>query len=176
MKLTDRTEMAFSLRALYDAIDAQRQARGISWAQVIAEMNGSASRSAGHRLSRSTVVGLRGRRVAEGDGVLQMIRWLKRTPESFIRGAEAPAGPGTAWASVPANKVLRFDTRKLHSAVDAHRQERDLSWKQAAAEIEVGTSVLTRLSGGGRTSFPQVMRILGWLGSPTAEFTRLADR
>jgi hypothetical protein len=78
--------------------------------------------------------------------------------------------------SVPAGKVLRFDTKKLHAAVDAHRIERGLTWKEIASEIGVGVSSLAHLSAGGRTSFPQVMRILSWLESPATEFTRLTDQ
>jgi hypothetical protein len=78
----------------------------------------------------------------------------------------------TALPDVPIPFGLRLDTRKLHAAVNAQRVTRGLTWQQAADEIGVGTLTLTHLSKGGRTGFPHVMRITGWLGRPAAEFTR----
>lgn len=165
----------FCLRALYEAIDGQRRARGLSWARVADEMNGGGRRRVGHRLSSSTIVGLRTRQAAEGDGVLQMLRWLNRTPESFLGLNQCSSFEGEP-LTASGDKVLRFDTKKLHTALDARRIERGLTWNQIAGEIGVGVSSLAHLSAGGRTSFPQVMRILSWLESPAANFTRLADQ
>jgi|GEM_PF-3740706 hypothetical protein len=54
--------------------------------------------------------------------------------------------------------------------------ERGLTWNQLAARMGVSVATLAHLSVGGRTSFPQVMRILIWLERSAAEFTRLTDR
>jgi hypothetical protein len=104
-----------------------------------------------------------------------MLRWLNRAPEEFVGRRRSQYGRGTRLPEVPAGKVLRFDTKKLHAALDRERVARATSWKQIAAEIGVGVSVLTRLSAGGRTAFPYVMRITRWLGKPVAPFTRFAD-
>jgi hypothetical protein len=69
---------------------------------------------------------------------------------------------------------LRFDTQKLHAAVNAQRVARGLTWQHVANEIGLGQTTLTHLSKGGRTGFPHVMRITRWLGRPAAEFTRAA--
>src|SRR5262245_16365800 len=75
----------FDLAALFDALDAQRQARGLSWAEVMREVNrGIATRA----VASSTVTRLRTQKVAEADGVLQMLRWLRRAPESFVPGSD----------------------------------------------------------------------------------------
>jgi hypothetical protein len=51
-----------------------------------------------------------------------------------------------------------------------------MTWKQVAHEIGgVNPAGLTRLSKGGRTAFPEVMRIVRWLGRPAASFTRLSN-
>jgi hypothetical protein len=172
MRLAD-----FSLRVLYDAVDAQRRARGISWTRVAEEMNSAGvTRRSGHRLSPSTIIGLRTRNAAEGDGVLQMLRWLNRSPESFVAVKSTRLEPKAKFSSVPPGKVLRFDTKKLHLALDARRIERGLTWNQIASYIGVSVSSLAHLSAGGRTSFPKVMRILSWLDSRAADFTRLTDR
>lgn len=114
--------------------------------------------------------------MAEGDGVLQMLLWLNRTAESFVPGYPESQEFSTRLPEVPPHKLLRFDTRKLHAAVDARRIQKKVNWAQAAKEIGVGASSLTHLSDGGRTGFPQVMRIVQWLGRPAADFTRLTDR
>jgi transcriptional regulator with XRE-family HTH domain len=66
--------------ALYAALDEQRRARGMSWAQVAAEIGVSAS-----TLTRTR----RGGRM-EVDGMLAMVRWLGRTAESFTFGYKEP--------------------------------------------------------------------------------------
>lgn len=76
---------------------------------------------------------------------------------------------------VPPRHILRFDTKKLHAALDAQRVERKMTWAQVAKEVGLGVSSLTHLSSGGRTSFPQVMRIVRWLARPAAQFTRASE-
>jgi hypothetical protein len=45
-----------------------------------------------------------------------------------------------------------------------------------AAEIPGATPAsLLRLAKGGRTGFPEITRIAGWLGCPVAAFTHAAD-
>jgi hypothetical protein len=66
----------FDVRALYDAMDAQRRARGMSWRQMAQEMGG---------ISPSTLTCTRlGGRI-KVDGMLAMVRRLGRTVESFTR-------------------------------------------------------------------------------------------
>ncbi len=119
---------------------------------------------------------LRTKNVAEGDGILQMLRWLGRSPESFIAGREISQKFDARLPDAPPNKILRFDTRKLHAALNARRIERNLTWAQVAKEARVSASTLRYLSKGPRTWFPAVTRIVGWLQRPVAEFTRTADR
>ena len=66
----------FNAVALYQALDAQRCARSMSWAQVANEIGVSVS-----TLTHTK----RGGRM-EVDGVLAMVRWLNRTVESFTFG------------------------------------------------------------------------------------------
>lgn len=65
----------FDASALYTALDTQRQARGMSWQQVAAEVGVSVS-----TLTRTRLGGR-----MEADGMLAMVRWLGRTAESFTR-------------------------------------------------------------------------------------------
>ena len=161
----------FDLKALYQALDEQRSRRGLSWTGAAREI--SRSLRPGHPISTSTITGIKDRDSAEGDGILQMLIWLDRSPESFIAGF---AGAGAERYRLPdpgENKVLRWDTRALHAAVDARRQELGLSWAETALQMEtISPSMLAHLSRGGRTSVPAVMRMVVWVGRPAAEFTR----
>jgi hypothetical protein len=105
-----------------------------------------------------------------------MLLWLNRTPESFVPGYRESEEVNTRLPDVPSHQVLRFDTRKLHAALDAQRAERNMTWAQVAKEIGLGVSSLTYLERGGRTGFPHVMRMVGWLARPAAHFMRLSDR
>jgi transcriptional regulator with XRE-family HTH domain len=70
--------LRFDTRALYRALDAQRQARAMSWRQVADEIGVSAA-----TIARTE----RGGRL-EVDGMLAMVAWLRRTVESFARQFE----------------------------------------------------------------------------------------
>ncbi|MGA7622113.1 MAG: hypothetical protein WB630_00080 [Candidatus Acidiferrales bacterium] len=96
----------FSLSALYEALDAQRQARGLSWAQVTREMNRQSERTSLHPLSSSTVKGVGTSTVAEGDGVLQMLLWLNRSPESFLPGHLESEGDKTRLPEISCHQIL----------------------------------------------------------------------
>src|SRR5262245_22485599 len=164
----------FSLTALYEALDAQRESRGLSWVAVTREINHQSERLSKYPISQSTIMGIRSHSAVEGDGVLQMLLWLDRTPESFVpghRGSEIAA----RLPKIPPSQVLRFDTRKLHAALDAQREQRTMTWAQVGSELGIGASTLTRLANGGRTTFPDVMRMVGWLEKPAAEFTHASD-
>lgn len=165
----------FSLADLYAALDAQREARGMTWAQVRQAMNGDGPHRPGsHPIGTSTITATRTGRAAEGDGVLQMILWLKRTPESFVPGHPWAESPQAQLPEAPAGKVLRFDTRKLYEALADQRAERELTWAQVAREVGSSASMLTHLAKGGRTWFPFVMHVTAWLDRPLAEFTRIS--
>ncbi|HVN94488.1 MAG TPA: hypothetical protein VMT38_12365 [Terracidiphilus sp.] len=124
----------------------------------------------------STIEHIGTKRAAEGDGVLQMLLWLNRSPESFVPGHEDDGRASAPLPNMRANQMLRFDTKKLYAALDARRAELGLSWALVAKEIGLSAASLTYLAKGTRTSFPQVMRITAWLGRPAAEFTRVCNR
>ena len=165
----------FSLRALYAALDAQRKSRGLSWSQVTKEMHQTFKHVSTRRLSPSTMSGMLTRTSAEGDGVLAMLRWLNRTPESFMPGHKDSDQIDARLPDIPPGKILRFDTKKLHAALDAQCIERKMTWPEVAKEIGTATSSLMYLSKRTRVAFPGVMRILRWLDQPAAHFTRTSD-
>ena len=165
--------LMFDVDALYAALDAERQARGMSWSDLTRAINDLFKNVPARPISTSTITGMRGRRALEGNGVLQMLVWLGRTPESFIPGRKGPARPEEMLPLVGDSRILRFDTPAIFAALDVQRAARGMTWRQVATEIGgVNVAGLTRLANGGRVGFPDVMRIAEWLRRPVAGFTR----
>src|SRR4051812_21369707 len=96
----------FDLAALYDALDAQRRARGLTWAAATREIN--CFSTAGHPMSASTITGVKSRAIVEGDGVLQMLLWLGRSPESFVPGIPDASSPRFQLEAPRADYILRW--------------------------------------------------------------------
>jgi hypothetical protein len=164
----------FDLQALYAALDEQRRSKGLSWAEVGAEVN--RHRTTRRPISSSTITSLRQKRVGEGDGILQMLLWLGRSPESFVPGLPAADSDACRLPELRKGQILRWDTKALHAALDAQRREQGLTWVDVARTIPGFTpGMLTRLSKGGRIGFPGVMRLVAWLGRPAVTFTRIAS-
>ena len=161
--MTQNTD--FDLHALQLALDAQRIARGLSWAALGVKLG----------ISQSTLKGLGGRPTAEGDGVLRAVAWLGRSPESFVPGRKVGAEDGQL--PTEAAGALRFDTRALYAALEAARVARRMTWREVAEASGAGSAAtLTRLRAGGRVMFPVVMRVLAWLGAPSVRFVRVITR
>jgi hypothetical protein len=166
----------FDVGALYDALDAQRRARGLSWGQATREINDLFKDVPCRPISPSTLTGMRERGSVEGDGVLQMLLWLDRTPESFMPGHQEAAKAEPTLPKVGPHQILRFNTKAMHAALNERRIKRGLTWQQVANEIGgCNAPSLTRLAKGGRIGFPHVMRVVEWLGRPASTFTRISD-
>jgi transcriptional regulator with XRE-family HTH domain len=164
--LSTAAAVGFDFLALYEALDTQRRERGMSW-QAVARDTG---------VSASTLTAVKTARFLEGDGVLCMLRWLGRSPEAFTGGIDdAASGPMASAADVGPGRYLRFDTKALHAALEAERASRGMTWQQVAAETALTAPQLTLLAKGGRTGFPNVMRIVAWLGRRAEDFTRVTD-
>src|SRR5262249_60066593 len=145
------------------------RSRGLSWQRLAREISAPFGRVPSRPISPSTLSGLRSHRAIEGDGVLQMLRWLHRAPESFVPG-QACAHPEVAMLpDVGSTRILRFDTRKIYAMLDAQRAGRALTWTQVAREIGGGSPPrLTRSAHRGRTPLPPGARVAGWLPVPVA--------
>lgn len=164
----------FDVDALYAALDNERRARGLSWQLLAREISAQFGRTGSRPIAASTLSGMRGRRAIEGDGVLQALRWLNRTPESFVPGHEPTADE--TLPHVQPDRILRFDAIAIYNALDAQRAARGLTWPHVAREIGgLAPGGLTRLANGGRVGFPEVMRIFRWLGKSAVGFTRIVD-
>lgn len=155
----------FDLNLLYDALDEKRELLGLTWSGVAKEIANNYA-----KVAPSTIKGIRERGTIEGDGCLQMLLWLGRSPESFVFGLECEDRHDL---TEPRNGVLRFDVPKVFRLLESKRLEQGLTWDELAKQID-GFSVpmLKRFEKGGRTSFPRIMRIARWLDVPVRDLTR----
>ncbi len=162
----------FDIEALSTALDQARVARGLTWTGAAREIKDQ-FRDMPAKFSVSTLRGMRQRGAVEADGVLQMLLWLRRSPESFVSGKNRTGAEGQSLPEVGTDRILRFDTAAIYAKLEIERDDRGLTWREVADEIGgLNASSLTGMSKGGRTSFPKIMRILGWLDRPAASFTR----
>lgn len=170
-------EADFDVAALHVALDFRRTERRMNWKAVAHEVNRADERSSIHPMSPSTISGLKNKRSGvEGDGVLQMLLWLDRTPESFVPAHPGATHPDARLPRVTGNNILRFDVPLIYSRLDAQRVARGLTWEQAAAEIGglYNAGILRNMRRQQRTGFPHVMRLARWLHCPVAALTRVA--
>ena len=166
----------FNLQALYAALDHKRQALSMTWSDVARAISPRHSETPGSAISASTITGLRHRRQVEADGVLQMLRWLDRTPESFGATSYTEEKLSTFLPPIKPHQTLRFNVSAIYAALEAKRTTNGLSWKEVAQEIGgCAPGSLTRLAKGSRVSFPHVMRVIRWTGKTASEFMRASD-
>ena len=170
-------ESDFDVSALHSALDSQRIESGLTWAAVARAVNRADERHDIHPISASTISGLKNKRWGvEGDGVLQMLLWLDRTPESFVPGHPGGSHPDARLPQVGAAGVVRFDVPSIYARLDAQRVARGLTWREVAAQIGrfYSAESLRSMRQGQRTAFPHVMRLARWLHCPAAALTRVA--
>lgn len=63
-----------------------------------------------------------------------------------------------------------FDLAGFYAALDAHRESKDLNWKEVAAEAGVSASTLTRMSQGKRPDVDGLALLLSWSGLNASDF------
>ena len=174
-------ESDFDVGALHAALDSRRGELGMTWAAVARAVNRADKRQrpGGHAISASTISGLKNKRWGvEGDGVLQMLLWLDRTPESFVPGHPGAVHPDARLRRVDPPNILRFDVPSIFSRLDAKRVASGLSWAEVAAQIGGASNAdsLRNMRKAQRIGFPNVMRVARWLHCPAAALTRVAGR
>jgi hypothetical protein len=179
MPPTRDAQIDFNIAALFDALDAQRRDRTLSWQGVAQALwDQSATLNAqrdDHPISASTLTGMPKRGDTTCQHALFMLRWLGRTPESFIPGLTADAKRTVLPVAGP-DQRLRWDLQKLYDSLDAQRRERDLPWPQLAYQLRCTAS---QLSGIKRARFAigmtLAMRIVLWLDCPARDFVYAAN-
>ena len=168
--------LEFDASALFAALDAQRLSRGLTWPQVAAQIWELSSvlnnRRRDHPISPSTITNMGRRGNVSCQHALFFLRWLGRSPESFLRGGGSMGAPLPA---VGADRRLRWDLKRTYEALDARRHEEKMTWPQLAIVLRCTPSQLTGLK---RARFAAgmrfAMRITQWLGRPEADFVYAA--
>lgn len=156
-------KLTFDPQALYDAVDAQRRERAMTWSDLSKELH----------ISTSTIRGMTKRTWGiELDGVILLARWVGRTVESFAGGEGGP--PPRPDSSGRTGRFLRFNTAALYAAVNEERERRGMTWDQAAAEIwpsgPWGPAQLKGMARGGRSDVYNAIAICEWLGRTIQSF------
>jgi hypothetical protein len=164
----------FDTAALYQALDARRTKLGVSWqgvAHQIWELSCDLNdRRRDHPISPSTLTNMAKKPRTSCQHALFMLRWLGRTPESFLRGA---TGDDQRFALPQAgpDRRLRWSLKLLYASMDEKRQQDGLTWSALAAILRCSPNQLTGLrTAKFATGMDLAMRIVQWIGRPAADF------
>ena len=169
-----RHERDFDLRALYDALDEQRRSRDLTWSGLTQQVN--RYRTTLRPIAQSSITNLKDTPDGEGDGILQMLLWLGRAPESFMFDVPDADLPRYRLPELTNGQILRWDTKALFAALDEQRRELGMTWAAVARDLRGFTpGMLTNLAKGPRIGFPRVMRLVRWLDRPAVTFMRIAS-
>jgi hypothetical protein len=168
---------SFSMCAFHTELDEQRRVRGLSWTQLAAEINRPFESTPSIPISPGTLRDMLKKRSVTSAVVLQVLRWLERTPESFLSGPMRSARSEEEMPDAGLDRILRFDTRAIYEALQQERLRRGLTWQQVAHELPGFTpSMLTNLANAPLIGFPRVMILFQWIGRPAAAFVRVRSR
>jgi len=169
----------FDNQAFFDAVDTRRRAQQLSWpalATVIWEQSQVLNqRRNDHPISPNTIRKTAERGAISCQHALFLLRWLDVPPEMFI----AVPQPGTAGIALPRadeTQRLRWNLRKLHSALNHARTQRGATWQKTAEHIRCTPSQLTGLrTAKFATGMALAMQITQALHRPAADFVYPAD-
>jgi hypothetical protein len=171
----DGSVFEFDILALQAALDGERRARGLTWDALAAEINQPFKHTPSIPISLGTIRTMTTKRSVTSAVVLQVLRWLRRTPESFLAGRDQAPAPAEELPGAGPSQILRFDTAAIHAVLDAKRREQGMTWSEVVREIPGFTaSMLTNLANGPLIGFPRVMALPQWLGRPASDFVRAA--
>jgi hypothetical protein len=175
--MVENAPRGFDMKQLCDTLDAERSRRGLSWKELTAEINKPFEGTPSIPITVGTIRMMLTRKAVTSAVALQVLRWLRRSPESFLVGRDAPPHREEALPDPGPGRILRFDTRVLYATLNEERNKRGLTWKQLAAELPGFTeNMLTNLSTGPLIGFPQVMVLTQWLRRPAVSFVRAYSR
>jgi hypothetical protein len=167
----------FDMQALHMALDDERCARGLSWTELTADINKPFKGTTSIPINASTIRNMSTKSSVTSAVVLQVLRWLDRSPESFLSGRLAQPNVNEKLPDAGTTRILRFDTQAMYAALDEERRRKNLTWKQLVAELPGFTqSMIANLAEGPLIGFPRVMTITQWLNCPAATFVRARTR
>ena len=168
----------FDCGALFTALDTRRRARGLGWYDLAAELwelSGDLNaQRADHPLCGGAVSRLQARGATSCQYALFILRWLGRAPEDFLTGPVVDVGDVRLPSAGRAHR-LRWDLNQLHTALNAERRRRSLTWAELAGEIGCTPSRLTNLRDARLADMDLAMRVTQWLAQPAAAFIHPAQ-
>jgi hypothetical protein len=172
--MTSPALQSFDIAAFYAALDDQRTTLGLSWPAVAhqlwelsSELN---ARRRDHPISPSTLTNMASNPRISCQHALFMLRWLGRSPESFLQGA---TGDDERFALPMAgpDRRLRWALKLLYASMDEKRRQDGLTWRALAPVLHCSPNQLTGLrTAKFATNMDLAMRIVQWIGRPAADF------
>lgn len=169
----------FDCGALFDALDAQREERGLGWYELADELweqssDLNAERTEDHPLCGGAVHRLRERGATSCQYALFMLRWLHRAPEDFLTGPVVDVGDVRLPEAGTDNR-LRWDLSEVHAELNEQRKQRNLTWASLAEELGCTPARLTNLRTARLADMDLTMRVTQWLARPAAAFIHPAQ-
>src|SRR5581483_11007430 len=128
-----------------------------------------------HPISPSTLTNMDKRREISCQHALFVLRWLERTPESFLDGGP-PDRPEHALPATGPDRRLRWSLGGLYAAMDTERRSVQLPWNQLARILRCTPNQLTGIrTARFATGMSVAMNIVQWLDRPAADFVYAAE-
>jgi hypothetical protein len=173
--VSDAIIRRFSVSELHSALDTRRVDLDLSWKQLASELWDLSAelndRRHDHPISPSTLTNMAKRQEISCQHALFMLRWLGRTPESFLVGASEGDGSHFALPLAGPDRRLRWALKLLWASMDEQRREVGLTWVNLAGRLECTSSQLTGLrTARFATGMRVAMNIVQWLERPAADF------
>ena len=155
--------MGFDYRMLWEALEDERVRRGLTKTALVKDIAW---------LSAGVIKKLEQGQATSCQHVTGLLRWLGRSPESFVPGVKDD--PAYALPDVGAY-AIRWSMPKLWAAVDARREASGASWATIESEFEWPgmRSFGKDISYG--IPMDLAMRVTQWLGMPAAAFMDRAE-
>jgi hypothetical protein len=164
----------FDTAALYLALDTKRFELGLSWTGVANHIWALSSdlnrRRSDHPISPSTLTNMATKPRTSCQHALFMLRWLDRSPESFLHG-EVDDDPRFALPTAGSDRRLRWALKLLYASMDEKRREQGLTWPALAETLACSPHQLTGLRiAKFATGMDLAMRIVQWVDRPASDF------
>jgi hypothetical protein len=165
---------SFDIGALYSALDGKRTELGLSWQGVAHQLWELSSdlndRRRDHPISPTTLTNMAKNPRTSCQHALFMLRWLGRSPESFLVGVTGDDARWTLPLADP-DRRLRWGLKLLYASMDEKRRQDGLTWSDLAAILGCSPNQLTGLrTAKFATGMDLAMRIVQWIGRPAADF------
>jgi hypothetical protein len=177
MMATNEKLPSFDGEALIQALDQQRQERGLSWTRLAEELWMQSDelnvRLGGDALCPGALYRTSLRATMTCQYALPLLRWLERDPEDFLDGPVV--GGDTALPRAGSDRRLRWDLAELYGALDERRRQLELTWTALAGRLGCTPSRLTNLRTARLADMGLVMQLTQWLGAPAARFIHATD-